>query len=177
MFHATIPTGEPTLLAQTLLRTRFGEFRAELFEDGVGQSVALIREPLLAPVRVRIQSSCLFGETFLSQECDCRTQTDRALEQIAREGGVFLYLFQEGRGAGLATKIHGMNLEQSEGISSEAAYKRMGLDVDLRDYTRAMRVLASLLPGKVPIIVLSQNRRKIEAFRAAGFPVAEARSI
>jgi len=56
---------------------------------------------------VRIHSECLTGDVFSSLRCDCGSQLHQAMEKVAAEGhGVVLYMRQEGRGIGLANKIH-----------------------------------------------------------------------
>ena len=59
------------------------------------------------PVLVRVHSECLTGDVFGSSRCDCGDQLSVAMQMIENEGkGVLLYLRQEGRGIGLANKLH-----------------------------------------------------------------------
>ena len=52
------------------------------------------------PVLARLHSECLTGDTLFSLRCDCGTQLESALRQIAKEKrGILLYLRQEGRAA------------------------------------------------------------------------------
>ena len=60
--------------------------------------------PADAPL-VRIHSECPTGDVFGSLRCDCGEQLHAALHRFAAEGGVLLYLRQEGRGIGLKAKI------------------------------------------------------------------------
>ncbi len=56
-------------------------------------------------VLCRIHSQCFFAEAFYSVECDCLEQMGFALEAIQAQGGILIYLFQNGRGYGLAPMI------------------------------------------------------------------------
>ena len=47
---------------------------------------------------MRIHSECLTGDVFHSSRCDCGEQLDEAINVISEEGGVIIYLRQEGRG-------------------------------------------------------------------------------
>ncbi len=41
---------------------------------------------------MRVHSECLTGEAFGSLKCECGPQLDAALDTIATEGGVVVYL-------------------------------------------------------------------------------------
>src|ERR1700682_3035882 len=47
---------------------------------------------------VRIPSECGHGDVLGSLRCDCGKQLDKALARLSREGGILIYLRQEGRG-------------------------------------------------------------------------------
>jgi len=104
----------------------------------LGQSDTLQKVPL-----VRIHSECLTGDVFHSSRCDCGEQLDEALNLMAVEGGVILYLRQEGRGIGLYNKIDAYKL-QSEGMNTYQANNHLGFGDDLRDFTEAGQMLEAL---------------------------------
>jgi len=95
------------------------------------------------PPLVRIHSECLTGDVFHSSRCDCGEQLDEAIELMAKDGGVILYLLQEGRGIGLYNKIDAYKL-QSEGMNTYQANNHLGFADDLRDFTVAGQMLEAL---------------------------------
>jgi len=93
-------------VAESLLPTRFGEFRMIAYESELDgeQHVALVAGSITGddPVLVRVHSHCLAGDVFSSTLCDCQQVIGKSLEMIAREGrGVFVYLHQTGPGFAL----------------------------------------------------------------------------
>jgi len=64
---------------------------------------------------VRLHSACLTGDLFGSLKCDCGDQLRETVEWMAQnEGGILLYLDQEGRGNGISNKMRAYKL-QSQG--------------------------------------------------------------
>lgn len=154
------------------LRTRSGSFEVR-HHDVLGVSaVSLSRGAIAEGVPlVRIHSSCLFSEAFDAVGCDCALQMRGALSAIdVAECGVLVYLFEEGRGAGLASKIRAMALERSEGIDTVEAFRRLGLPSDLRNHAAAAAVLRDLNISK-NIALMTNNPEKRAALEQAGFAV------
>jgi GTP cyclohydrolase II len=118
---------------------------------------------------VRIHSRCTYSEVFDSCECDCGWQLRRSRELLTREGGVLIYLDQEGRGAGLWAKAHAYRLRQEEALDTFQAYEKLGLRADSRDYADAAQVLKELGLGSVRL--LTNNPSKIEALEKEGITV------
>ena len=100
-------------IAQAPLRTRYGAFTLHVFswsEHEQDNVLALVPEKVTRSPLVRIQSACYTGEIFGSLDCDCHWQLETSLAAIQHEGGVFIYMLRDGRGAGLLAKVRGMHL-------------------------------------------------------------------
>ncbi|MGE0621471.1 MAG: hypothetical protein AB7I04_08485 [Pseudomonadales bacterium] len=156
-----------TRVAETTLETAYGELQCLVYRSGTSEGVVLVKAWKAKPI-VRIQSSCLFSESFRSKGCDCALQLDSSLREIYRKGGILIYLYQEGRGYGLATKVKGMQLSLERGINTADAYVEMGLETDPRTYELAIEVLNDLSVPK-RFLFATNNPKKLEAVRQAGY--------
>ncbi|MEW6993733.1 GTP cyclohydrolase II [Colwelliaceae bacterium MEBiC 14330] len=117
---------------------------------------------------VRIHSECLTGDVFHSSRCDCGEQLDEAINQMAIEGGIILYLRQEGRGIGLYNKIDAYKL-QSQGMNTYQANNHLGFGDDLRDFTEAGQMLDALKITRLKL--MTNNPIKIKALTDYGLIV------
>ena len=157
------------------LPTAYGHFRLTMFRskpDGL-EHLALTMGDLMGgePPLVRVHSECLTGDVFGSARCDCGWQLHSALRQIAEEGrGCLLYMRQEGRGIGLANKLHAYRL-QEQGCDTVEANVRLGFAPDLRDYGIGAQILTAL--GLRRLRLLTNNPQKVVGLAGHGLEIVE----
>ncbi|MBF9233349.1 GTP cyclohydrolase II RibA [Microvirga alba] len=139
--------------------------------EGLRDQVAIIvgSPDLSKPVTVRLHSACLTGDLFGSLKCDCGDQLRATVRFMAQnEGGILLYLDQEGRGNGIANKIRAYKL-QAQGYDTYDADEVLGFEADQRHFDFAAGMLKQLGVGAVR--VLTNNPEKIRALTEAGLDV------
>jgi GTP cyclohydrolase II len=140
--------------------------------EGDAEHVAIVvgAPRLDRPVPVRLHSSCLTGDLFGSLRCDCGDQLRGAIAHLALDGGVLLYLAQEGRGTGLANKLRAYRL-QDGGLDTLQADRHLGFRDDERDFQAAAAMLQALDIARIRL--LTNNPHKIDALRSAGIEVVD----
>lgn len=156
------------------LETEFVVFRGG---EGLRDQVAIIvgKPDLTQPVPVRLHSACLTGDLFGSLKCDCGDQLRDTVQRMARsEGGILLYLDQEGRGNGIANKMRAYQL-QSQGFDTYEADAALGFDLDQRRFDFAAAMLRQL--GVSAVEIITNNPLKIAALKAAGLDVVADRRV
>lgn len=119
---------------------------------------------------VRVHSECLTGDVFGSGKCDCGEQLREAMVEIRREGGVLVYLRQEGRGIGLYNKLDAYALQQ-RGFDTYESNRLLGFRDDLRSYDVAAQILVAL--GKTRVRLLSNNPDKAAQLASRGVTVTD----
>ena len=155
--------------------TRWGHFRLSMYRSlttGL-EHLALVKGDIsgAAPVLVRVHSECFTGDVLGSQRCDCGPQLHEAMEMVEREGrGVILYMRQEGRGIGLANKLHAYR-KQEAGMDTVEANVALGFPPDLREYGEGAQILGDLGISKVRLI--TNNPCKIKGLAGYGIEIAE----
>ena len=144
------------------LPSRLGEFRLQVFKDGVKEHLCIFKGDLTGVVNVRIHSECLTGDALHSMKCDCGEQLDFALCYIQKNGGMVIYLRQEGRGIGLLNKINAYAL-QDTGLDTLEANLKLGFKGDERDYKIVEFILKHYKISKINL--LTNNPSKLESLK------------
>lgn len=160
---------------EVAMPTAFGHFHLIPFrqKSNMLEHVALIKGTWREdePVLVRVHSSCVTGDIFGSERCDCGEQLHKAMQMIEAEGrGVVLYLNQEGRGIGLMAKIAAYKL-QEQGYDTVDANVHLGYDPDERDYGVGAQILSLLGVKKMRLI--TNNPVKRVGLEAYGLEIVE----
>ncbi|MDH4201669.1 MAG: bifunctional 3,4-dihydroxy-2-butanone-4-phosphate synthase/GTP cyclohydrolase II [Phycisphaerae bacterium] len=123
------------------------------------------------PVLIRVHSECMTGDLFHSQRCECGYQLIKAMEMIEKEGvGALIYLRQEGRGIGLANKLHAYKL-QEQGVDTYDANIKLGFMADKRDYGLGAQICRDL--GLKNVRILTNNPKKVSRLEVYGIHIVE----
>ena len=170
--------GTTLYLATCPLDTRYGPFRAYIFQDLIDKHyiIALAFGDICGAktLHTRIHSSCVTSETLRGCDCDCVQQLEGAFKVIAEKGrGILFYLMQEGRGVGYVGKSRDRMLVQAslDQLSTFEAYAAMGLKKDHRSYDSIAHI-RHLLGINASFVVLTNNPDKLDALRAQDIPIA-----
>ncbi len=159
--------------AETSIPTRFGTFSMIGYSydsENPMPHLALVskKTDFDKPVLVRIHSECMTGDVFGSLRCDCGEQLEEALRTIGKDGGIVIYLRQEGRGIGLINKMKAYNL-QDQGMNTAEANVHLGFEIDERDYGIAICILKDLKVKSV--LLMTNNPDKIESLKDSSVEV------
>jgi len=148
------------------LPTKFGDFMIQAFKETSSgkEHLAIFTKNLstLDSPLIRMHSECLTGDVLGSLKCDCGEQLDFAMTKIYQEGGVILYLRQEGRNIGLLNKVNAYHL-QDQGFDTIQANIKLGFKADERDYSIADKMLKFLKIKKIRL--LTNNPKKLSTLK------------
>ncbi len=151
----------------------FGTFTFTVIKEKItGIEHVILEKKIKNPgaTLVRIHSVCLTGEIFGSLRCDCRQQLQYSLKRLEEEGGILIYLDQEGRGIGLLNKIKAYAL-QEKGLDTIEANEKLGLPIDSRKYYIAANVLRNR--GISQVRLLTNNPAKVNDLKKYGITNVE----
>lgn len=158
---------------ETKLATKFSEFNIRVYPNHIGQETFVLwtdNLDLKKPVLVRVHSECITGDVLGSLRCDCGKQLSKALHLISEEGGILIYLRQEGRGIGLFEKIKSYQL-QSQGYDTFKANVLLGHKPDQRSYEMVKTILADLNVKRIRL--LTNNPSKMSEIAKLGIEIVE----
>lgn len=160
---------------EVMMPTAFGKFRLIPFRQKSNglEHIALFKGNIAdgEEVLVRVHSSCMTGDIFSSQRCECGEQLHKAMQMIEEAGrGLIVYLNQEGRGIGLMDKIKAYKLQEN-GLDTVDANLHLGHDADERDYGVGAQILREL--GVHRMRLMTNNPVKRVGLEAYGLQVSE----
>ena len=119
----------------------------------------------------RVHSSCMTGDVFGSQRCECGEQLAKAMQMIEKEGrGIIVYMNQEGRGIGLMNKIRAYKL-QEQGEDTVEANVHLGFRPDERDYGVGAQILREM--GAHKLRLMTNNPVKRVGLESYGIEIVE----
>lgn len=157
-------------IAEQLRAQQAQESFASLAASMAVNSVLIIGDPQTwTNPLVRVHSSCLTGDVFGSERCECGPQLKSAIDLIKKDGqgGLLIYMSgHEGRGIGLWAKAATYVL-QDQGEDTYQANRSLGLPDDSRDFSDAATLLKYFRKDG-PFRLLTNNPKKIEDLTTAG---------
>ena len=157
------------------LPTQSGEFMLTPFRDMTTglEHVVLTKGEWTEDEAVlcRVHSSCMTGDIFGSQRCECGEQLKKAMQMIEAEGkGIIVYMNQEGRGIGLMNKIRAYKL-QEQGDDTVEANIHLGFRPDERNYGVGAQILRKM--GACKLRLMTNNPVKRVGLESYGIEIVE----
>lgn len=159
-----------TIQAQSNIPTDFGVFTVYAFsdhEDDWNPHLVWVAEntDFNKTVNVRFHSECITGEIFHSKKCECGQQLDAAMKYMSENGGMIIYLRQEGRNIGIINKLRAYAL-QEKGFDTVEANLKLGLPADGRNFDVAVEMLKTLNVKEINL--LTNNPDKLKSLENSG---------
>jgi len=144
------------------LPTQYGEFKVQSFKENEKEHLVIFTKILSKNPIVRIHSECLTGDALGSLKCDCGDQLQFALKTVSKNGGMIIYLRQEGRDIGLLNKVNAYAL-QDKGLDTVEANHQLGFKADERNYEIVNFILDYFEINTIQL--LSNNPKKLNGLK------------
>ncbi|WP_343664829.1 GTP cyclohydrolase II [Chryseobacterium mucoviscidosis] len=159
-----------TIQAKSNIPTDFGMFTVYAFsehEEDWNPHLVWVAEntDFSKTVNVRFHSECITGEIFHSKKCECGQQLDAAMKYMSENGGMIIYLRQEGRNIGIINKLRAYAL-QEKGFDTVEANLKLGLPADGRNFDVAVEMLKILNVKEINL--LTNNPDKLKSLENSG---------
>ena len=159
-----------TIQAQSNIPTDFGMFTVYAFseyEEDWNPHLVWVAEntDFSKTVNVRFHSECITGEIFHSKKCECGQQLYAAMKYMSENGGMIIYLRQEGRNIGIINKLRAYAL-QEKGFDTVEANLKLGLPADGRNFDVAVEMLKILNVKEINL--LTNNPDKLKSLENSG---------
>ncbi|PWU23636.1 hypothetical protein C5B42_02295 [Candidatus Cerribacteria bacterium 'Amazon FNV 2010 28 9'] len=161
-------------LAEFVRPTVFGDFNVISYNVTGSFAFAVTRGEIPQDdLLVRVQSPCLFGESFGVNSCDCGAQLTKALQIGSQESSFLLiYLsYQEGRGLGMGQKIKAIDTEANQHVDMVEAFHLLGFPLDLREYRAAAEIIKDL-NEEHSIRLMTNNPKKVAGLEEYGVQIS-----
>lgn len=101
---------------------------------------------------VRVHDACMTSEIFDSLRCDCDEQLKLSMKLINKNGGLLLYLPNEGRGIGIANKISAYHVQDTFNLNTYDANIHLNFPEDARDYNYVPSILQEYNYNKINLL-------------------------
>jgi len=144
------------------LPSKFGDFKIKSFKENEKEHLVVYKEPFGEIPIIRVHSECLTGDALGSLKCDCGEQLQYALKMIEKNGGMVIYLRQEGRDIGLFNKVNAYNL-QDKGFDTVEANHQLGFEADMRNFDIVSDILKHFNISKIKL--LTNNPKKLNEIK------------
>ncbi|MBZ7933280.1 GTP cyclohydrolase II [Campylobacter molothri] len=144
------------------LPSKWGNFKIQSFKENDKEHLCIFKDEPKGILNLRIHSECLTGDALGSLKCDCGEQLEFSLKYIEQNGGMIIYLRQEGRGIGLFNKVNAYAL-QDKGLNTIEANHELGFKADERTYEIVNFILKHYKISKINL--LTNNPEKLESLK------------
>lgn len=151
---------------ETVLPTDWGSFKIIAYSEDENDwmpHIVLIHEntDFTKSIPVRFHSECLTGDIFHSKKCECGQQLHSAMAYFEENGGILIYLRQEGRNIGIINKLKAYKLQEL-GKDTVEANLELGFSADSRTFEEVIEILNDL--NVTSIYLLTNNPEKVALF-------------